>query len=186
MQTLTLMQTHSNPVTKFDLSLLMVGLRGQGSPVRVPFRTLAHSGLLNSGLQRRGGVTCLSTSSWSQVLNTPQKGTWLPLHTLNLGCGGCAGKKGVGLVPCSGAVATSLGIFHPGLARAREERVRFVSCRASGTFPQKLPAPRLKPPLPHPLSWPRPPLSPWRKPASAVTAALSSRGCRGGGESLTP
>lgn len=98
--------------------------------------------------------------------------------------GGCAGKKSAGLVPCSGAVATSLGIFHPRLALAREERARFVSRPASGTFLRKLPVPRPKPPPP--LSWPRPPLSPWRRPASAVTAALSSRGCWGGGESLTP
>lgn len=66
--------------------------------------------------------------------------------------------------------------FPSRLARAREEGARFVSHPASGTFPPKLPEPRPKPPP----SWPRPPLSPWRRPASAATAALSSRGCRGG------
>lgn len=89
--------------------------------------------------------------------------------------GGCAGKS-VGLSALPGCSHRLSWDFPSRLARAREEGARFVSRPASGTFPPKLPEPRPKPPP----SWPRPPLSPWRRPASAATAALSSRGCRGG------
>lgn len=66
--------------------------------------------------------------------------------------------------------------FPSRLARAREERARFVSLLSSpSTFSWKLPVPRPKPPF---LS--RAPLAVQPcTPASAATAALSSRGCLG-------
>lgn len=64
------------------------------------------------------------------------------------------------------ALCLSPGIWH-------------VSAEALGASPEAA-APRT------PASWPRPPLSPWRRPASAMTAALSSGGCRGRGEIFTP
>lgn len=67
--------------------------------------------------------------------------------------------------------------FPSRLARAREERARFVSLALSSpsTFPWKLPVPRPKPPF---LSRAPRAVQPCT-PASAATAALSSRGCLG-------
>lgn len=63
------------------------------------------------------------------------------------------------------------------LARVPEERARFVSLLAPGTFPRKQPAPRPSPPPPR--TQPRPSPNQPRTPASAATAALSSHGCLG-------
>lgn len=81
-----------------------------------------------------------------------------------------------GLVPCLGAATASLGIFHPGL-RGPERRQHALSPAPHLAHFRRSSRSRARSP---PSSWPRPPLSPWRRPASAATAALSSRGCWGG------
>ncbi|TKC51851.1 hypothetical protein EI555_000124, partial [Monodon monoceros] len=107
-------------------------------------------------------ATIAHTASW--VLD--RRGWW------------CAGKKGVGHNALPGAAASSLGIFHLGSrGPGRSERAlspAWFLARFRRSSPRRARS------LPHPpLPWPRPPPSQWRRPASAATAALSSRGCRG-------
>lgn len=80
-----------------------------------------------------------------------------------------------GLVPCLGAATASLGIFHPGL-RGPERREHALSPAPHLARFRRSSRSRARSPPPGRA----PPLSPWRRPASAATAALSSRGCRGG------
>lgn len=125
----------------------------------------------------------MSTFSWSQVLERRTEGTLATIaHTaswvLDRRGWWCAGQKGVGHSALPGAAASSLGIFHPGSrGPARSERAlspAWFLARFRRSSPRRARS------LPHPpLPWPRPPPSQWRRPASAATAALSSRGCRG-------
>lgn len=170
----TVTQTHSNPGIKLDLTWLM----GRGDTIQsgCPSRPcpLRSSESWDPPLQAEPPPPRLSVSSWSQVLNVPQKGTGHP-GVLGRRRGWCAGKKGAGHSTQPGRSRLLPRDFPSRLAQAREERARFVSRPAPGMFPRKLSAPRPEPPLP----WPRPPPSGWRRPASAATAALSYRGCLG-------
>lgn len=144
--------------------------RGRG--VGVQSDALLDPGPFTSPESQAHGAPSLSTSSWSRVLNL-----LVTTHGIRgrAGRGGCVLERGAkhSALPRRSRLPRD---FPSRLARSREERARFVSRLAPGTFPRKIPMPRPKLPLPQP----RPQPSPWRRPASAATAALSYRRCLGG------
>lgn len=112
------------------------------------------------GPSPQGGVPQLSTSLWSQVLNAPQKGSWLPSHTWHLGARLVAGVWGkVGGAGKSAGQSALPGLsrllswdFPSLLAQAHEERARFVS--QPGIWHVSVEAPRAAPEAPPLLAAP--------------------------------
>lgn len=111
-------------------------------------------------------VPQLSTSWWSQVLNAPQKGPWLPSHTWHLGAGlaagvcmwggWCAGKKSAGHSALPGLSRLLSWDFPSPLAQAREERSERALSPARHLARLRRSSPRLARSPPSPGRAPRP------------------------------
>ena len=107
----------------------------------------------------------MSTSSWSQVLNAPQKGPWLPSHTRHPGCrtsesGGVRGRRVRGIVPCPEQPPPPSGFSIPARAGPRQgasalclpPAFSHVSAEAPRAAPEATPTPFLAAPRAQPVA----------------------------------